>query len=159
MVDAERGEFTITSDPRAVDLDAVHAFLTRAYWSEGIPAAVVSRAIDGSIPFSLFHGPRQIGFARVITDRAMYGYLADVYVLEDYRGQGLGRWLVDVIMQHEDLQSLRRFALVTRDAHGLYQQAGFSQLATPDRHMEIVRPGAYRSQPATRRHEDESPSA
>ena len=140
---SERGEFTITSDPNAVDLDAVHAFLTRTYWSEGIPASVVARAIAGSIPFSLFHGTTQIGFARVITDRATYGYLADVYILEAYRGQGLGRWLVETIMQHPDLQSLRRFGLVTRDAHDLYKQFGFSPLATPDRHMEIVRTGLY----------------
>ncbi|MEO5815614.1 MAG: GNAT family N-acetyltransferase [Gemmatimonadaceae bacterium] len=141
---AERGEFSITWDSDAVDLDAVHAFLTRAYWSEGIPAALVARAIAGSIPFSLFHGSTQIGFARVITDRATYGYLADVYVLEAYRGQGLGRWLVDVIMQHPDLQSLRRFALVTRDAHDLYRQVGFAPLAAPERHMEIVRPAKAR---------------
>jgi len=109
--------------------------------SEGIPASLVARAIAGSIPFSLFHGTTQIGFARVITDRATYGYLADVYVLDAYRGQGLGRWLVDCIMRHPDLQTLRRFSLVTRDAHGLYAQAGFSPLAAPERHMEIVRPG------------------
>lgn len=137
---AERGEFWISSDQEAVDIDAVHAFLTRAYWSEGIPASIVARAIAGSIPFSLFHGTAQVGFGRVITDRATYGYLADVYVLEPYRGQGLGRWLIECIMQHPDLQTLRRFSLVTRDAHGLYRQAGFSTLAAPERHMEIVRP-------------------
>ncbi|MEO8334883.1 MAG: GNAT family N-acetyltransferase [bacterium] len=135
---AERGEFTITADPDAVDLVAVHAFLTHAYWSEGIAASVVARAIAGSIPFSLFHGAAQVGFARVITDRATYGYLADVYVLEGYRGQGLGQWLIECIMRHPDLQSLRRFGLVTRDAHDLYRKAGFSALSTPDRHMEIV---------------------
>jgi GNAT superfamily N-acetyltransferase len=143
-IQAERGEFSITCDPDAVDLDAVHAFLTRAYWSEGVPAAMVARSIAGSIPFSLFHGSTQIGFARVITDRATYAYLADVYVLEAHRGKGLGRWLVDVIMQHPDLQTLRRFSLVTRDAHDLYRQAGFSPLSAPERHMEIVRPGRTR---------------
>ena len=143
----ERGDFFITSDPNAVDLSAVHAFLTRSYWSEGVPASLVARAIAGSIPFSLFHGTAQIGFARVITDRATYGYLADVYVLEAYRGQGLGRWLIDCILKHPDLQTLRRFSLVTRDAHGLYRQAGFSPLAAPDRHMEISRPGVYTAQP------------
>lgn len=136
----ERGEFSITSDPEAVDVEAVHAFLTRAYWSDGVPLSIVARAIAGSIPFSLFHGTTQIGFARVITDRATYGYLADVYVLEAYRGQGLGRWLIDCLMQHPDLQALRRFSLVTRDAHDLYRKAGFSPLTAPERHMEIVRP-------------------
>lgn len=145
---AERGEFSITTDPSAVDIEAVHAFLTRAYWSEGIPAELVARAIAGSIPFSLFHGTKQIGFARVITDRTTFGYLADVYVLEAYRGQGLGRWLVECILQHPDLQTLRRFALVTRDAHSLYRQAGFSALTAPDRHMEIVRQVVYTDSPS-----------
>jgi len=140
---AERGEFSITSDPSAVDLAAVHAFLTRVYWSEGVPVEVVARAIAGSIPFSLFHGSTQIGFARVITDRATYAYLADVYVLEAYRGKGLGRWLIETVMQHPDLQGLRRFGLVTRDAHDLYKAFGFSALSAPDRHMEIVRHGLY----------------
>ena len=112
-MDVERDNFRITSDPTAVDVDAVHAFLSASYWAEGIPRDVVVLAIAGSVPFSLFAGDRQIGFARVITDRATYGYLADVYVLEAYRGQGLGRWLVDVIMAHPDLQGLRRMGLVS----------------------------------------------
>ena len=142
MVDS-RGEFLISSDPEDVDLEAVHAFLTRAYWSEGIPIELVARAIAGSIPFSLFRGEEQIGFARVITDRATYAYLADVYVLEEYRGQGLGHWLIERVMQHPDLQGLRRFGLVTRDAHDLYKPFGFSALAAPERHMEIVRKALY----------------
>ena len=116
----EREGFHITTDPSAVDIEAVHALLTASYWAEGIPRDVVVRAIAGSLPFSLFDGGKQIGFARVITDRATYGYLADVYVLEPYRGQGLGCWLIDVVMEHPDLQGLRRIGLVTRDAHALY---------------------------------------
>lgn len=138
-----RGEFSISSDPAAVDVDAVHAFLTTSYWAEGVPRAVVERSIAGSLPFSLFHRDRQIGFARAITDRATYAYLADVYVLEEFRGQGLGQWLVEAIMRHPDLQGLRRFGLITRDAQGLYRKFGFAELATPERHMEISRPGLY----------------
>jgi GNAT superfamily N-acetyltransferase len=140
----KRGEFHITCDPAAVDCDAVHAYLTQSYWAEGISLALVARAVAGSIPFSLFHGATQIGFARVISDRATYAYLADVYVLEAYRGQGLGRWLIDVVMRHSDLQGLRRFGLVTRDAHELYAAVGFTALAAPERHMEISRPDLYR---------------
>ena len=145
---AQRGEFLITCEPDAVDLSAVHAFLTRSYWSEGISRELVARAIAGSIPFSLFHGTAQIGFARVITDRATYGYLADVYVLEAYRGQGLGHWLIETLLQHPDLLSLRRLGLITRDAHALYRDAGFTPLAAPERHMEITRPGLYAFRPS-----------
>ena len=140
----ERGEFRISSDPRDVDLDAIHAFLSRSYWAEGIPREILVKAIAGSIPFSLLEGKRQIGFARVITDRATYAYLADVYVLEDYRGRGLGRWLIEVVMSHPDLQGLRRLGLVTRDAHKLYEPFGFHALAAPERHMELTRPNIYR---------------
>ena len=138
-----RDGFRISDDPAAVDVDAVHAFLTEAYWSRGISRELVARAIAGSLPFSLFHGDQQVGFARVITDRATYGYLADVYVLEAFRGHGLGRWLIDTVLAHPDLQGLRRFGLVTRDAHALYRGVGFTALAAPDRHMEIVRPNPY----------------
>lgn len=141
---SERGEYRITSDPDAVDLDAVHAFLTTAYWAAGIPREVVARAVQGSIPFSLFHQDRQIGFARVVTDRATYAYLADVYVIEAYRGRGHGRWLIEVLMSHPDLQGLRRLGLVTRDAHELYRPYGFRALAAPERHMELTRPDVYR---------------
>ena len=141
---AERGEFRVSSDPRDVDLDAVHAFLTRSYWAEGVPREIVAKAIAGSIPFSLFHVKEQIGFARVITDHATYAYLADVYVLEEYRGRGLGRWLIEVLMSHPDLQGLRRIGLVTRDAHKLYEPFGFHALAAPERHMELTRPNIYR---------------
>ncbi len=142
---AIRGEYSVTTDTDAVDVSAVHAVLTRSYWAEGISRDVVARAIAGSIPASLFHGAVQIGFARAITDRATYAYLADVYVLEEYRGQGLGRWLVQILLEHPGLQSLRRLSLVTRDAHSLYRAFGFTALAAPERHMEISRPGLYTS--------------
>ena len=146
---ATRGDYTITSDPASIDVAAAHAFLTRSYWAEGIPLDVVARAIAGSMPFGLFHAGRQVGFARVITDRATYGYVADVYVLEEHRGKGLARWLMETVLAHPDLQGLRRLGLVTRDAQALYRQVGFTPLAAPERHMEISRPAIYTAEPAT----------
>lgn len=141
-----RGEFSVSSEHERVDFDAVHAFLTTVYWSEGISRELLAKAIANSIPFSLYHGDRQIGFARVVTDRATYAYLADVYVLEEYRGRGLGTWMMEVVMSHPDLQGLRRFELSTRDAHRLYARVGFGPLLFPERHMEINRPGLYKRQ-------------
>jgi ribosomal protein S18 acetylase RimI-like enzyme len=146
----EHDEFIVTSDPTAVDLDAVHAYLRTSYWAEDIPREVVAHAIANSIPFSVKHGARQVGFARVITDRATFAYLSDVYILEPYRGKGLARRLMDAVMAHPDLQGLRRFSLSTRDAEGLYRRYGFTELATPARHFEIYRPGMYREGSPTR---------
>lgn len=143
-MDVSRGEFRISSDHAGVDFDAVHDFLTQVYWSEGISRELLARAIANSLPFSLWYRDRQIGFARVVTDRATYAYLADVYVLEEYRRQGLGQWLMEVVVAHPDLQGLRRFELSTRDAHSLYRKVGFGPLLFPERHMEINRPGLYR---------------
>ena len=139
-----RDGYRITTDPEAVDLDAVHAFLARSYWGQGMPRETLERAIAGSIPFSLLHGEEQVGFARVVTDRATFAYLADVYVLEAHRGRGLGRFLVETVLAHPDLQGLRRFVLVTRDAHALYAGYGFTPLRRPEGYMEIHRPDVYR---------------
>jgi GNAT superfamily N-acetyltransferase len=139
-----RGEYTITTDRHRLDLQAIHEFLTRSYWSPGVPIEIVERAIANSLCFGLFHGHVQAGFARVITDKATFAYLADVYVLESHRGKGLSKWLVEVIQGHEDLQGLRRFMLATRDAHGLYSQFGFKTLDNPSRMMEIVNADLYR---------------
>lgn len=138
-----RDGYTVSSDTGTVDVSAVHAFLTRSYWAEGISRALVARAVRGSLCFSVCHGAEQVGFARVVTDRATYGYLCDVYVLEAHRGRGLARWLLDTVMSHPDLQGLRRFGLVTRDAHHVYEGIGFTALAKPERHMELARPGLY----------------
>ena len=142
---ADDDDFVVSSDPAAVDVDAVHAFLATTYWSPGIPRETVARAIANSIPFSVLHRGRQVGFARVITDRATFAYLADVYVLEPYRGRGLARRLMDTVMAHPDLQGLRRFRLVTRDAHGLYRRYGFTDLADSSRHLERTDPAVYRA--------------
>ncbi len=144
VADAVRGDFRVSSDHSGMDFDAVHAFLTTVYWSEGISRGLLARAIANSIPFSLWHLDRQVGFARVITDRATYAYLGDVYVLDDYRRRGLAQWLMEVVVAHPDLQGLRRFELSTRDAHPLYAKVGFGPLLFPDRHMEINRPGLYK---------------
>jgi ribosomal protein S18 acetylase RimI-like enzyme len=147
--------FRITTDIASMDLDAIHAYLTRSYWSEGISKDLVARAMAGSLCFGLLEDARssgssdpapwerQVGFARVITDRATYAYLCDVYLLEEYQGRGLGTWMMRELMTHPDLQGLRRFGLVTRDAHGLYEKLGFAPLANPSGHMEIARPGMY----------------
>lgn len=142
-VTVHRGEFTITTDPAATDIDAVHAYLRRSYWAEGIPREIVARAIANSIPFNVLHAGAQIGLARVITDRATYAYLSDVYILEQYRGRGLSKWLMETIMAHPDLQRLRRFSLTTRDADGLYRRYGFSDPSGPSVHLEINRRGLY----------------
>jgi GNAT superfamily N-acetyltransferase len=137
--------YLVSDDTSRLDLDVVHGYLTRSYWAEGVPREVVARSLAHSLCFGLY-GPSgaQVGFARAITDRATYAYLADVFVLEELRGRGLGRWLVGCVMEHPDLAGLRRFSLVTRDAHELYRPFGFGPLASPERHMEIVRPGIYR---------------
>ena len=128
-----------------MDLDAVHAFLSGSYWAQGIPRALVAKAISGSLCFGVFNeqDEAQVGFARVVTDRATFAYLCDVYVLEEHRGRGLAAWLMEAIVSHPDLQCLRRFVLATRDAHGLYEKFGFVPLARPEIFMEINRPGIY----------------
>jgi GNAT superfamily N-acetyltransferase len=138
-----RGEFTISTDRTRIDLDVVHGFLTTSYWAGGIPRDVVARSLDHSLNFSLFEGARQIGFARVITDRATFAYLGDVFVLDEYRGRGLAGWMLEVIQAHPELQGLRRWVLLTRDAHALYARAGWAPLAAPDRYMERWFKGVY----------------
>jgi GNAT superfamily N-acetyltransferase len=136
--------FTVTTDPDRLDLDAIHAALSQAYWSEGIPKEIVERGLRGSLCFGLYSEEGQIGLARVITDRASFAYLCDVYVLPELRGRGLGKFLIRCVLEHPDLQGLRRFHLVTRDAHELYRPFGFTEVKSPERHMEIVRPDVYR---------------
>jgi GNAT superfamily N-acetyltransferase len=140
-----RAAFVVSSDPGRLDVDVIHGFLARSYWAEGIPREIVERSIRHSLCFGLYEWGRQVGFARVVTDRASYAYLADVFVLEAYRGRGLSAFLMEAVMAHPDLQGLRRFGLATRDAHGLYRKFGFSGLAMPERMMEIVRADIYKN--------------
>ena len=138
-----RDGFTISTDPALIDLDLVHGFLTTSYWAEGIPREVVRRSIEHSFCFGLYHEGRQVGFARVITDRATFAYLGDVFVLETFRGRGLARWMLEIIQAHPELQGFRRWVLLTRDAHALYRDAGWAPLAAPDRYMERWFKGVY----------------
>ena len=140
----KREGFIISTDPARIDLDLVHGFLAGSYWAEGIPREVVRRSIEHSLCFGLYADRRQIGFARVVTDRATFAYLGDVFVLEAFRGRGLARWLLEVVQSHPELQGLRRWVLLTRDAHALYRQAGWSSLAAPDRYMERWFKDVYR---------------
>jgi GNAT superfamily N-acetyltransferase len=131
-VEESRGEYWLSSDLGQMDVDAIHGYLSRVYWSEGIPREVVERSMQNSLCFGVFCGTEQVGFARVITDFATFAYVADVFVLEQHRGRGLATWLMQFMMQHPRLQGLRRWALATRDAHGLYEKVGF-KLLNPDR--------------------------
>jgi GNAT superfamily N-acetyltransferase len=155
-------DYIISTNKRRLDIDAMHAFLTRSYWSPGVTRAIVERFVANSLCFGVYHrrasshgdAPRaieagpdsgahaetQIGFARAVTDKTTFAYLADVYILETHRGQGLSKRLVRCILDHPDLQGLRRFMLATKDAHTLYQQFGFRELSTPSLMMEIVDP-------------------
>jgi len=135
--------YEISTDSARLDVDAIHAFLTRSYWSPGIPRATVARAIANSLCFGAFWQGQQVGFARVVTDRTTFAYLCDVYVLEAHRGHGLAKQLMDRVMKHPDLQGLRRMMLATLDAHGLYAQFGFTALGAPDRIMEVLKPDIY----------------
>lgn len=139
---ARRGALVVTDDPASIDLDVVHGFLASSYWAANIPRATLARAIAHSLCFTLLNDDVQIGFARCVTDRATYAYLADVFVLDAHRGAGVGTWFMQIVLSHPDLQGLRRFQLATRDAHRLYRKFGFSAPSTPDRLMEVVRTAA-----------------
>lgn len=137
--------YLITDDPACLDVTLIHNFLVSSYWAEGIPFDVMRRSIENSLPFGVYDGGKQVGFARVVSDYATFAYLADVFILESHRGRGLSKRLMEVIMTHPKLQGLRRWHLVTRDAHGLYRQSGFSDLKNPAMHMEIWHSDIYKA--------------
>lgn len=137
ILETHRDNLTISTDPSRLDLDAITAMLARAYWAKGRTRDVIARYIQYSLVFGLYDGERQIGLARIVSDYTTFAWLCDVFIHEDYRGKGLGKWLLETIIAHPDLQGLRRFILMTRDAHGLYAQYGFKPLASPDNMMEI----------------------
>jgi GNAT superfamily N-acetyltransferase len=144
MVEYRREEFLISTSRERLSLDLVHGFLTNCYWAKGIPREVVARSIEHALCFGIYDGQGvQVGFARVISDFATIAYLGDVFVLETHRGRGLGKWLMECIVQHPALQNLRRWILTTRDAHGLYAQVGFTPVQSPERFMELHRPDVY----------------
>ena len=144
ILEFRRGEFLISSDPARLDLGLIHSFLTNCYWAKGIPRETVARSIEHSLCFGIYDGSAtQVGFARVVSDFATVAYLGDVFVLETHRGRGLSKFLMKCIMQHPALAGLRRWILLTRDAHGLYKKFGFMPLKSAERYMELHRPDVY----------------
>ncbi|MBK8241965.1 MAG: GNAT family N-acetyltransferase [Saprospiraceae bacterium] len=146
MVDLNiyKDEFSISTDKTKLDLDAIHEFLsTKAYWCKNIPKEKVQTSIENSLCFGVYDDNRQIGFARIITDYATVAYLGDVYILEVYRSQGLSKWLIETVMNYPQLQGLRRWILLTGDAHGLYHQFGWTDIADPSKWMELHNKNVY----------------
>ena len=143
-MDSTKNGFTISTNKEKLDVDLIHSFLNGTYWAEGIQKDTIRRSIEGSLCFGVFENDKQIGFARMITDKATFAYLADVFIIEEYRGRGLSKWLMEVIMSHPDLQRLRRMILVTKDVHGLYKQFGFVPLINVERWMQKLDPDVYK---------------
>jgi len=147
MTDAwHNGEFLISTDRNRLDREMIHDFLSRrSYWAKGRELDVINRGIDNSLSYGIDRSEQQVGFARVVTDYATFAWLADVFVLEEYRGRGLGKWLIEVILAHPQLQGFRRWALSTKDAHELYRGFGFNELTRPERWMERPDPNMRES--------------
>lgn len=140
--------FRITDNKDDMDIDAIHNFISQSYWAKDVPKSVMIKAIENSLCFAvlagdLSHSEKQVGFARLITDFATFAYLADVYILEEYRGNGLGKKMMQQIMAHPQLQGLRRIMLATRDAHDLYAQYGFTELSDKKMFMQLWTPDVY----------------
>jgi GNAT superfamily N-acetyltransferase len=139
-----RGEFTISTDNSFLQIETIHKFLSEeSYWAKERTREQTERAIENSLSFGVYISDMQIGFARVVSDYATFAYVGDVFILEEFRGQGLSKWLIETIVNHPDLQNLRRWILATRDAHALYEKFGFSELRVPGRWMEKTAPNAY----------------
>ncbi|MEI6411780.1 MAG: GNAT family N-acetyltransferase, partial [Bacteroidota bacterium] len=136
--------FQLSTDPAKLDLKVIHNYLSNeSYWAKNIPFETVKSAVENSLNFGLYYQDRQIGYARIVSDYTSMAYLADVFILEAFRGQGLSKWLMETIMQHPNLQGLRRWILLTRDAHELYKRFGWQPIAIPDRWMEVHNPNVY----------------
>lgn len=137
MTSWQRGEYSISTDLGRLDIPLIHDYISNhSYWAKGRTLERVQKAIENSLNFGVFQGDKQVGFARVVTDYATFAWLADVFILEEFRGQGLSKWLVEVILAHPQLQGFRRWVLATRDAHGLYRRFGFTELQDSTRWME-----------------------
>jgi N-acetylglutamate synthase-like GNAT family acetyltransferase len=139
IIETQRDQFTISTDPTRLDIDAIIDMLTRAYWAVGRPRERTERAIQNSLVFGVYDSNKQIGVARVVTDYSIFAYLCDVFIHEDYRAHGLGKWLIQTILEHPDLKEMRRWVLVTNDAHGLYKQYGFTSIEDPEHWMQMFR--------------------
>ena len=145
IVEKNFGDYSITTDRNKMDIVAIHDFLSKySGWSDNIPFERVKKSTENSLNFGLFHNDRQIGFARVISDFSTIAYLGDIYVLENYRGQGLSKKLMDVVMTHPDLQGLRRWILLTSTADWLYEKYGFTKIPKPEVYMELFNPDVYK---------------
>jgi len=133
--------YKISTDKDLLDLDVIHNYLcNESYWSKGITKEKVQRSIENSMCFGVYKDGKQVGLARVITDKAIFAYLCDVFILDEFRGHGLSKWLLQTILAHPELQGLKRWTLATLDAHGLYKQFGFAPLGNPNRWMDIFTP-------------------
>jgi GNAT superfamily N-acetyltransferase len=141
-----RGDYTVSTDPERLDIAATAAFLASTYWAPEISASVVQRAVEHSMGFGLYDSDQQVGFARVVTDRATFAWVGDVFVLESHRGRGLSLWLMRCVLAHPELQELRRWMLASTTARGLYERLGFTPLAAPERFLEIADPNVHRRQ-------------
>lgn len=140
----KNGEFAISTDKSRLQIDMIQSFLAdESYWAKERTAEQTKKAIENSTCFGVYHGKRQIGFARVISDLATFAYVGDVFIIDEFRGKGLSKWLMETILSHPDLQGLRRWVLATRDAHSLYEKFGFQELKFPGRWMERPAPNAY----------------
>lgn len=135
IIETHRDQFTISTDPARLDVDVIADMLTRAYWAKGRTRDMIARYIQHSLTFGVYDGNRQIGLARVVSDYTTFAWLCDVFIHEDYRAHGIGKWLIETVHSHPDLQGLRRWMLATRDAHGLYEQFGWTLLDHPERWM------------------------
>jgi len=145
----QRYEYKVSTDPKLLQMNVVHDFLRQMYWSKDVTDELVQRAVDGSLCFGLYLDERQIGLARVVTDKATFAYMADAFVLEEFQGKGLGQWLLGCVVAHPDLEGLRRFLVLTPNAHDLYHKYGFQPLAHPEQMLEIFNPDIYRDAPQT----------
>ena len=142
----QRGDYEISTDPARLNLDLIHHYLsTETYWASGRDREVVQRSIENSLPFGVYRGREQVGFARVVTDYATFAWIADVFILPEHRSQGLSKWLMEVMIEHPRLQGFRRWVLATKDAHGLYEKYGFIKLHRPERWMERPDPNMKES--------------
>ncbi len=148
--EATQGDYLITTDPAKLDVDAIHHYLSQeSYWAAGIPKPVVEKSINNSLCFGLYYKDAQVGFARLVTDKATFAYLADVFVITAHRGKGLSKWLMQTIHAHPELQNLRRWWLGTKDAHSLYEQFGWTRITddVAKRFMQKHNPDVYKNKP------------
>ena len=139
ILETQHRQFTISTDPNRLDFDTICDFLKRAYWADTRPRERTVRAFQNSLVFGVYDGDKQIGMARVVSDYSIFAYLCDVFIHEDYRAQGIGKWLMQTIMEHPDLKEMRRWVLVTSDAHGLYERYGFTTIEDPEHWMQLFR--------------------